>query len=141
MLFDAISYLNSILLGAMLFFVIIVSPTVFTALSSDQASKFLRLIFPRLFLFGLALSLITALGYNISGQYIQMFLALFASILFFLNRNILTPLINYHRDKEIEGDIKSKNYFKLLHLLSVSFFVINLFILVFFLLDNTYNFV
>ena len=141
MLQDVISYLNSILLGAMLFFVIIVSPTVFTALSSDQASKFLRLIFPRLFLFGLALSLITVLGYNISGQYIEMFLALFASILFFLNRNILTPLINYHRDKEIEGDIKSKNYFKLLHLLSVSFFVINLFILVFFLLDNTYNFV
>lgn len=141
MLLNAISYLNSILLGAMLFFVIIVSPTVFTALSSDQASKFLRLIFPRLFLFGLALSLITALGYNISGQYIQMFLALFASILFFLNRNILTPLINYHRDKEIEGDIKSKNYFKLLHLLSVSFFVINLFILVFFLLNNTFNFV
>jgi len=141
MLLDAILYLNSILLGAMLFFVIIVSPTVFTALSSDQASKFLRLIFPRLFLFGLALSLITALGYNISGQYIEMFLALFASILFFLNRNILTPLINYHRDKEIEGDIKSKNYFKLLHLLSVSFFVINLFILVFFLLNNTFNFV
>ena len=141
MLLDVISYLNSILLGAMLFFVIIVSPTVFTALSSEQASKFLRLIFPRLFLFGLALSLITALGYNISGQYIEMFLALFASILFFLNRNILTPLINYHRDKEVEGDVKSKNYFKLLHLLSVSFFVINLFILVFFLLDNTYNFV
>ena len=141
MLFDAISYLNSILLGAMLFFVIIVSPTVFTALSSDQASKFLRLIFPRLFLFGLALSLLTALGYIVSALYIEMFLALFASILFFLNRNILTPLINYHRDKEIEGDVKSKNYFKLLHLLSVSFFVINLFILVFFLLNNTYNFV
>ena len=141
MLLGAISYLNSILLGAMLFFVIIVSPTVFTALSSDQASKFLRLIFPRLFLFGLALSLLTALGYIISALYIEMFLALFASILFFLNRNILTPLINYHRDKEIEGDIKSKNYFKLLHLLSVSFFVINLFILVFFLLNNTFDFV
>ena len=141
MLFDVISYLNSILLGAMLFFVIIVSPTVFTALSSDQASKFLRLIFPRLFLFGLVLSLLTALGYIVSALYIEMFLALFASILFFLNRNILTPLINYHRDKEIEGDIKSKNYFKLLHLLSVSFFVINLFILVFFLLNNTFNFV
>ena len=141
MLLGAISYLNSILLGAMLFFVIIVSPTVFTALSSDQASKFLRLIFPRLFLFGLVLSLLSALGYIVSALYIEMFLALFASILFFLNRNILTPLINYHRDKEIEGDIKSKNYFKLLHLLSVSFFVINLFILVFFLLNNTFNFV
>ena len=137
---DLISYLNSILLGAMLFFVIIVSPTVFTALSSDQASKFLRLIFPRLFLFGLILSLFTALGYNVSGLYIEMTLALISSILFFLNRNLLTPMINYYRDKEIKGDIKSKKYFKLLHLISVLFFIINLIILVFFLLNNTFNF-
>ena len=141
MLLDLISYLNSILLGAMLFFVIIVSPTVFTALSNDQASKFLRLIFPRLFLFGLILSLITALGYNVSGLYIEMTLALTSSILFVLNRNLLTPLINYYRDKEVEGDIISKKYFKLLHLISVLFFVINLIIIVFFLLNNTFNFV
>ena len=141
MLLDVISYLNSILLGAMFFFVIIVSPTVFTSLSSDQASKFLRIIFPRLFLFGLIFTLVTAFGYYISSLYIEMILALVSSILFFLNRNLLTPLINYHRDKEVEGDIKSKNYFKLLHLLSVSFFVLNLFILVFFLLNNTFNFV
>ena len=141
MLLDVISYLNSILLGAMVFFVIIVSPTVFTSLSSDQASKFLRIIFPRLFLFGLILSLVTALGYYISNLYIEMILALVSSILFYLNRNLLTPLINYHRDKEIEGDIKSKKYFKLLHLLSVLFFVINSIILVFFLLNNSFNYV
>ena len=141
MLLDVISYLNSILLGSMLFFVIIVSPTVFTALSSDQASKFLRLIFPRLFLFGLVLSLFTSLGYYISNLYVEMILALLSSILFFLNRNLLTPMINYHRDKEIEGDIKSKKYFKLLHLLSVLFFVISSIILVFFLLNNTFNYV
>ena len=81
MLLDVISYLNSILLGSMLFFVIIVSPTVFTSLSSDQASKFLRIIFPRLFLFGLILSLVTALGYYISSLYIEMILALLSSIL------------------------------------------------------------
>ena len=141
MLLDVISYLNSILLGAMVFFVIVVSPTVFTSLSSDQASKFLRIIFPRLFLFGLILSLVTALGYYISSLYIEMILALVSSILFFLNRNLLTPLINYHRDKEIEGDMKSKKYFKLLHLLSVLFFVINSIILVFFLLNNSFNYV
>ena len=141
MLLDVISYLNSILLGAMVFFVIVVSPTVFTSLSSDQASKFLRIIFPRLFLFGLILSLVTALGYYISSLYIEMILALVSSILFYLNRNLLTPLINYHRDKEIEGDIKSKKYFKLLHLLSVLFFVINSIILVFFLLNNSFNYV
>ena len=141
MLLDFISYLNSILLGSMLFFVIIVSPTVFTSLSSDQASKFLRIIFPRMFLFGLALSLFTSLGYYFSSLYIEMILALLSSILFFLNRNLLTPMINYHRDKEIEGDIKSKKYFKLLHLLSVLFFVMNSIILVFFLLNNTFNYV
>ena len=141
MLLDALSYLNSILLGSMLFFVAIVSPTVFTSLSSDQASKFLRIIFPRLFLFGLVFSLVTALGYYISSLYIEMILALVSSILFFLNRNLLTPMINYHRDKEIEGDIKSKKYFKLLHLLSVLFFVMNSIILVFFLLNNTFNYV
>ena len=141
MLLDVISYLNSILLGSMLFFVIIVSPTVFTSLSSDQASKFLRIIFPRLFLFGLILSLFTALGYYISNLYIETILALVSSMLFFLNRNLLTPMINYHRDKDIEGDIKSKKYFKLLHLLSVLFFVISSIILVFFLLNNTFNYV
>ena len=76
MLLDVISYLNSILLGSMLFFVIIVSPTVFTSLSSDQASKFLRIIFPRLFLFGLILSLFTALGYYISNLYLEMIFVL-----------------------------------------------------------------
>ena len=141
MLLDVISYLNSILLGSMLFFVIIVSPTVFTSLSSDQASKFLRIFFPRLFLFGLILSLVTALGYYISTFYIETILAVMSSILFFLNRNLLTPMINYHRDKEIEGDIKSKKYFKLLHLLSVLFFVMSSIILVFFLLNNTFNYV
>ena len=141
MLLDVISYLNSILLGSMLFFVIIVSPTVFTSLSSDQASKFLRIIFPRLFLFGLVISLVTSLGYYISSLYIEMILALVSLILFFLNRNLLTPMINYYRDKEIEGDIKSKKYFKLLHLLSVLFFVINSIIIVFFLLNNTFNYV
>ena len=80
MLLDALSYLNSILLGSMLFFVIIVSPTVFTSLSSDQASKFLRIIFPRLFLFGLVLSLVTALGYYISSLYIETILDLVSSI-------------------------------------------------------------
>ena len=141
MLLDVISYLNSILLGSMLFFVIIVSPTVFTSLSNDQASKFLRIIFPRLFLFGLVISLVTSLGYYISSLYIEMIFALVSLILFFLNRNLLTPMINYYRDKEIEGDIKSKKYFKLLHLLSVLFFVINSIILVFFLLNNTFNYV
>ena len=40
------------------FFVIVVSPTVFKSLSQDEAARFLRTIFPRLFLFGLFTSLV-----------------------------------------------------------------------------------
>ena len=141
MLLDLISYFNSALLGAMLFFIIVVSPIVFSSLSSEQASKFLRAIFPRVFLFGLIISLFTVFGYYILALYTEMLFAITSSILFFLNRNLLTPLINFHRDKEIEGDIKSKKYFKLLHLLSVLFFVMNSIILVFFLLNNTFNYI
>jgi hypothetical protein len=139
MLLDLISYLNSALLGAMLFFIIVVSPIVFSSLSSEQASKFLRVIFPRVFLFGFVVSLFSAFGYYILTLYIEMLFAITSSILFFLNRNLLTPKINHHRDKGNEGEIISKKYFKALHLLSVIFFVLNIIILIFLLSNNTFK--
>ena len=89
MLLDLISYFNSALLGAMLFFIIVVSPIVFSSLSSEQASKFLRVIFPRVFLFGFIISLFTVFGYYILALYTEMLFAITSSILFFLNRNLL----------------------------------------------------
>ena len=139
MLLDLISYFNSALLGAMLFFIIVVSPIVFSSLSSEQASKFLRVIFPRVFLFGFVISLFSAFGYYILTLYIEMLFAITSSILFFLNRNLLTPKINHHRDKGKEGEIISKKYFKALHLLSVIFFVLNIIILIFLLSNNTFK--
>ena len=139
MLIDLISYLNSALLGAMFFFIIVVSPIVFTSLSSEQASKFLRVIFPRVFLFGFVISLFSAFGYYILTLYIEMLFAIISSILFFLNRNLLTPKINHHRDKGNEGEIISIKYFKALHLISVIFFVLNIIILIFLLSNNTFK--
>ena len=139
MLLDLISYLNSALLGAMLFFVIVVSPIIFSSLSSEQASKFLRVIFPRVFLFGFIISLFTAFGYYFLNLYIEMLFATTSSSLFFLNRNLLTPMINHHRDKGNEGEVISKKYFKALHLLSVIFFLINIMILVFLLSNITFK--
>ena len=139
MLLDLISYLNSALLGAMLFFIIVVSPIVFSSLSSEQASKFLRAIFPRVFLFGFVISLFSAFGYYILTLYIEMLFAIISSILFFLNRNLLTPKINHHRDKGNEGEIISIKYFKALHLISVIFFVLNIIILIFLLSNNTFK--
>ena len=48
---------NGALIGFMMFFVIVVSPVVFKTLSQDEAPRFLRAVFPRLFLVGLFLSL------------------------------------------------------------------------------------
>ena len=139
MLLDLISYFNSALLGAMLFFIIVVSPIVFSSLSNEQASKFLRVIFPRVFLFGFIISLFTVFGYYILALYTEMLFAITSSILFFLNRNLLTPMINYHRDKGSVGEVISIKYFKALHLLSVIFFVINIIILMILLLNITFK--
>lgn len=56
-----IDVLVSLLLGSMLFFTIIVTPVAFTSLESDSASKYMRMLFPRYFLWGIILSL-AALG-------------------------------------------------------------------------------
>ena len=42
MLIDLISYLNSALLGAMLFFVIVVSPIIFSSLSGDLIESYFK---------------------------------------------------------------------------------------------------
>ena len=124
------SLLISGLLGSMIFFVFVVSPTVFSSLPSKQSSKFLRKIFPRMFLFGFILSIMgSLLAYyeNLIGSF---FLLLCISILFILNRNFLTPLINKYRDLQLEGNKSSSKIFKLLHLFSVIIFVTTMICLV-----------
>ena len=61
------------------------------------------------------------------------------SMLFLINRNLITPKINFYRDREIEGDEKAKKYFKLLHLLSVIFFITNFVIIILLLLKNSFD--
>ena len=47
-----------IILGFMLFFPIVVAPTVFTILNEKQSSLFLRSFFPKYYLFGIILCMI-----------------------------------------------------------------------------------
>ena len=136
---DLIIYLNAALAGTMIFFVSIISPTVFSSLSKEQASKFLRSVFPRMFLFGFILSSLSAILSIYSGYFLEFYGLTFISILFLLNRNLITPKINFYRDREIEGDEKAKKYFKLLHLISVIFFIINFVIIILLLLKNSFD--
>ena len=135
MYFDIIIYLNAALAGTMIFFVSVISPTVFSTLSNEHSSKFLRSVFPRMFLFGFILSSLSAILSIYSGYFLEFYGLTFISILFLLNRNLITPRINFYRDKETEGDEKAKKYFKLFHLISVILFIINFVIIILLLLN------
>ena len=139
MYFDLVTYLNAALAGTMVFFVSVISPTVFSTLSSEQSSKFLRSVFPRLFIFGFILSSSSAILSIITNNLIEFYSLTFVSILFLLNRNLITPKINFYRDRDIKGDEVAKKYFKMLHLLSVFFFVLNFIVLIVLLLKNSFD--
>ncbi len=51
-----INFLAATLFGAMISFMVLISPIVFNVLTADGAKKFLRKFFPRLFTFGLVIS-------------------------------------------------------------------------------------
>ena len=126
----------SALIGSMFFFTIVVSPSVFSSLASEQSSKFLRVIFPRMFLFCLIISLFALILSALLNEKFQFYCLLIVSLLFFLNRNLITPKINFYRDKDIIGDQKAKKTFKMLHLISVLLFLINIVILLAIIFDN-----
>ena len=131
----------SFLIGSMIFFSAVVSPSVFASLNSNSSSKFLRTIFPRMFLFGFIISVaalvLTLLSNNFHNSIILVIIGLF----FIINRNYLTPIINNFRDLELTGDLNAAKKFKIMHLLSVLLFVINFFLLILIIILNytSYN--
>ena len=131
-----IIYMVSALVGSMLFFTIVVSPSIFSSLARDQSGKFLRVIFPRMFLFCLIISLFALILSTLLDEKFQFYCLLIVSLLFFLNRNLITPKINFYRDKDIIGDLKAKKTFKILHLVSVLLFLINIVILLVIIFDH-----
>ena len=120
-----LNFLISLLIGSMIFFTAVVSPSVFATLSSNASSKFLRLVFPRMFLFGIIItSLCFLLSILLNNNLVSILLATI-TLSFFLNRNYLTPRINKYRDEELEGNRRAATLFKRMHLLSVLLFVLN----------------
>ena len=128
--------LNGALIGFMLFFVIVVSPVIFKTLSQEDAARFLRAIFPRLFLVGLFTSLVMV-GLSLVGE--KQDLALISTVIaagFALNCFVLTPNINKMRDAVLAGDAQKERNFKILHLLSVAIFVVQIFAAIFVIVTN-----
>lgn len=127
-------------MGSMIFFTTVVSPTTFQTLNNKDSSNFLRSIFPKLFLFGFIISILSLLISLFNDNLIVTILLIFVTLSFLFNRNFLTPLINKFRDLELTGDKVAKKKFKLMHFLSVFLFIVNFLLLSCILIINYNNF-
>ena len=119
-------FLHSLVVGFMIFFMVVVSPTIFKALDEANSGAFLRQLFPRMFLYGLIVMLLTFLTTLNSELNIYWIISAISSILFAINLYIITPKINYHRDEVKLGNSLSEKKFKQFHLFSVALFILQL---------------
>ena len=82
------------ILSFMIFFPLVVATSVFKVLNEKYSSKFLRIFFPKYYLYGFVLS---AIGFSISTYYenklsISIFLLIMIGFVF--SRQVLMPMIN-----------------------------------------------
>ena len=140
MIIYTLNFLLAALIGSMIFFMAVVSPSVFATLSTNASSKLLRTIFPRMFLFGFIIAILSIVLCYISVNILNSILLIIVAMSFIINRNYLTPKINDFRDKELEGDKKASSSFKYMHLLSVLLFVLNFIILIGIVINNYFNY-
>ena len=91
------------LLGFMIFFPIVVAPSIFKNLNEKQSSLFLRSFFPKYYLFGI---IVTLIGIIISALEKDFVIILGFSLIFLgfvFSRQYLTPLINKAKDEIIKS--------------------------------------
>lgn len=127
---NLITIIYILIIGFMIFFMSVVTPSVFKTLNENSASKFLRFIFPRMFLYGFILC-VAALILSIWEQdAVLTFSSLLIAILFLFNAYGITPLINKYRDQFNDGQLDADKIFKKYHLISVLIFLFQLIFLV-----------
>ncbi|MDC0544933.1 DUF4149 domain-containing protein [Pelagibacteraceae bacterium] len=107
MIENLIQNLIAISLGAMLFFSFVIVPVIFKILDANNASKFVRKIFPHYYLINLVvLSIALLLLLYISSINLDFYITLIITILFAFSLFILMPLINKLKDNKEEGKFK-----------------------------------
>ena len=118
--------IHAAIAGFMLFFMAVVPQAAFKTLSAKAVGAFLRVLFPRMFMFGLVLALAACVAAFMAGGGWQFTVTGLIASGFALNLLVLTPKINAYRDRELEGDAAAKRIFGLLHLASVGVFLLQL---------------
>ena len=118
--------IHAAIIGFMVFFPAVVAQTVFKALSQNAAGAFLRILFPRMFIFGLILSLMASAAAALDGVAQTALMSIAISTGFAINAFFITPVINKHRDAMLKGDERASLRFKQFHFVSVAVFLLQL---------------
>ena len=115
------NYLISGMVGIMLFFTVVVAPTVFKVLPFEWSSKYVRKFFPKYYL---SLGLITLICVFTEPNFTQRIFLIFSTLLFAFTLFFLTGKINVAKDNN------QNRRFRVLHGLSVAinFFQLGTFI-------------
>ena len=125
---EFVLFLIPFLLGSLIFFSIIVAPNTFSSLDKTSARKFIRSIFPKIYLWGIIVSLIIFIILIILKDYFYALLFFLIFLGYFYSRNFLIKKINRASDRKTT---KSENEFRFLHKLSVSIFGLQIIIMIF----------
>ena len=100
-------------LSFMIFFPLVVATSVFKVLDEKQSSKFLRIFFPKYYLYGFVLSLLGVILSIYFENKLSILIYSFIMVGFMFSRQILTPMVNKAKDSNDEKK------FNKLHKLSV----------------------
>ena len=115
--------LHAMVLGFMVLFLSVIAPSVFTSLDEENAGKLLRKLFPRMFIYGLVLTLLASIFAYQAVRLELSILTIVSTFGFGFNAFYLTPLINEKRDALLLEPNASSKGFDLLHRLSISIFM------------------
>ena len=126
MFIEAGILINALLLGVMVSFIVVTSPTVFKTLDEEHSKNFLRFIFPRLFNFCFLISTLMFLFFALAEFSFGMLVGIVISLSFLINTYFLTPRINEMRDLMLTGQVESEKQFKKLHFVSVFLYLISM---------------
>ena len=115
-------YLHSMVIGFMALFVVVIAPSIFQSLEPTDAGTLLRRLFPRMFLYGMVLTLAAAVMTILGTYYNLALVSLVSAAGFGINAYVIAPSINKAGDElEIDDNVSTKK-FAWLHTASVSIF-------------------
>ena len=110
----------SIWSGTIIFFSAVVAPTVFKSLDEKDAGVFLRAFFPKYYIFGIVLGLISIIYLLLNPVHSHLLYSIIAMTLLTILGRMSIPIINKARDTNNE------QAFKRYHLISVMMNVLTL---------------